>query len=794
MKSLKGGINIDRQNGGNSRKRRVSGPASGGGVFRRGPGLGTGGRPVGNPTGYQDRKSGSGIPPGSTRGTGNSSGGAPRGCNLPSGKLLLLIIAVAALYFIFRACSGSAGEPAETTGWTTRPISTATTTLQTSQTGTITPSAGITTPRQARTTILGSGRDVITLMVYICGSDLETDLGMATADINEMLYADISDQVNIIIETGGAKRWQNSVISNTTNQRYQVTSDGLVALDRNVGKKPMTEPDTLSDFIRFCAKNYPANRYGLILWDHGSGSLGGFGYDQLFPGNGSMSVSQLYGALETAAVNFDFVGFDACLMATLETAYMLNNCADWMIASEETEPGIGWFYTNWISKLSANPSIATADLGKLIVDDYIAKCRSDVPSQTATLSVIDLVALNNSGDTAFRAFARDTDGQLDQNYRLIANARGDSREFGQAQFDQVDLIDLAENIDSSTARQFVTTLNQCVSYNRTSANISQAHGLAIYFPYDELKHVSEMLGIYDQIGMSTEYRALVQKFANLVIGGQITTSGSSNAFDSLMGGAPADSSWSNLWDLFFANADFSSYTGGSSDWVDSGLIQRNANYYKRNYLNAGDLKLTEKNSGYVLQLSDEQWDLIQSVELNVFFDDGEGFIDLGLDNLYEFDSDGDLLISYDGTWLALDNHVAAYYVDSYEDDGSSWSVNGRVPALLNGQRVELVIKFDNDYPDGIVSGARLLYDDTLVMPRSLLPIQSGDKIDFLCDFYSYAEEYQDSYYLGEQMVADGDLAVSNVEIGQNRCLVTYRLTDIYNNTYWTPAVVWSATR
>ncbi len=190
-------------------------------------------------------------------------------------------------------------------------------------------------------------------------------------------------------------------------------------------------------------------------------------------------------------------------------------------------------------------------------------------------------------------------------------------------------------------------------------------------------------------------------------------------------------------------------------------------------------------------LSDEQWDLIESVELNVFFDDGEGYIDLGLDNFYEFDDDGDLVIAVDGTGLALDSHVSAYYVDSYEDDGTTWSVSGRIPALLNGQRVDIVVKFDNDYPYGTVSGARLLYDDNLVMPRGLLPIRSGDTIDFLCDFYSYAEEYQDSYYLGEQMIADGDLSVSNVQIGDSRCLVTYKLTDIYNNTYWTPAVAWN---
>ena len=108
--------------------------------------------------------------------------------------------------------------------------------------------------------------DEFTIMVYMCGSDLESRSGMATADLNEMLHADISDNVNIIVETGGASAWKNNVISSRTNQRYQVTSDGLVLLEDNLGKKQMTDPATLTDFIEYCTDNFDANRYALILW------------------------------------------------------------------------------------------------------------------------------------------------------------------------------------------------------------------------------------------------------------------------------------------------------------------------------------------------------------------------------------------------------------------------------------------------------------------------------------------------------------------------------------------------
>lgn len=717
-------------------------------------------------------------------------------------KLLFLIIILFIGYLLLRSCSGMVAEPelpasqgftAETPGASVIDGDPAN--------NNISPMTGITGPRTRRTEIIGGGRDVFTIMIYMCGTDLESQYGMATADLNEMLHATISDQVNIIVETGGTARWRNSVIKNNTNQRYQVTSTGLKLLQDNLGKRPMVDPNTLEDFVTYCATNFPANRYALIFWDHGGGSLSGFGHDQLFPNSGAMTISQIHSALEEAGVKFDFVGFDACLMATLETAYMLNYHADYMIASEETEPGIGWYYTNWITRLSANTSMDTVDIGKLIIDDFITTCRKTVPREITTLSIIDLVALNNEVDETFKLFATSVDEQLDIDFKIVSNAREDTREFNRSRLDQVDLIDLARNIGTPEALDLISALQRAIKYNRTSDNISRAHGISIYFPYDELRNLSSMLSIYDQIGMGEEYTTLVRKFANMVVGGQITTSGSSNPLSSLLGnvgGSPqgsAASPWLQAWNTFFADADFASIigtlSGEQTNWIEPNLIQSNADYYKENYFDAANLQLTRKGNNYVLKLTDEQWDLIQKVELNIFFDDGAGFIDLGLDNVYEFDSDGDLVIGFDGTWLALDRQIVAYYVESIEEAGSYWSITGRIPAMLNGELVDIIVMFNNEYPYGTVAGARINYGAlTNTVAKGLIPIKSGDRIDFLCDYYTYDEEFDNSYYLGDQMIVNGELEVSNVSVGSARCMVTYRLTDIYNNTYWTPAMAY----
>jgi hypothetical protein len=114
-----------------------------------------------------------------------------------------------------------------------------------------------------------------------------------------------------------------------------------------------------------------------------------------------------------------------------------------------------------------------------------------------------------------------------------------------------------------------------------------------------------------------------------------------------------------------------------------------------------------------------------------------------------------------------------------------------VPALLNGQRVDIMVSFSQDDPYGSVLGANVIYDENLETPnqaKGLVEINVGDKIDFLCDFYSYEGDFNDSYLLGDQYTATGSWRIENLELTNTDYLMSYKLTDIYDNSYWTPAV------
>ena len=590
--------------------------------------------------------------------------------------------------------------------------------------------------REKRTNILGNGADQVTLMVYMCGTDLESKYGMATNDLQEMASAKFGDNVNVIVYTGGCRGWKTNGISSSSNQIYKVESGGIRCLEKNMGTGAMTDPDTLTSFIKYCAQNYPANRNDLILWDHGGGSVSGYGYDEINRNKGSMDLSKLDSALKNGGVTFDFIGFDACLMATAETAFMAEKYADYLIASEETEPGIGWYYKNWLTNLGDNPSMSTLDIGKNIVDDFVSTCASQCRGQKTTLSVIDLAEFINTVPSKMSGFAQSVSTELkNKNYKQISDARYNTREFAQSsRIDQVDLVHLANNIGTPEAKELASVLKSAVKYNQTSREMTEAYGVSIYFPYKAASKVDSACNTMNKIGMDNDYASCIRQFASLETSGQIAA-----------GGSAAGSPVSSLLDSFMpSGSDIASQlmSGGSGSLVNSllgsltggsvaGLDLSNIDFMKEmpmsdedttNYLSANMIdtnNLIWKNSGdkYTISMSESQWALVHELDKNMFYDDGSGYIDLGTDNVFDFTDAGDLVADTDKTWVSINGQPVAYYHTDTTDDGKNFTVSGYVPAFLNGERVNLILVFE----DGKTDSSQALQQTTLTVRQMQLP-------------------------------------------------------------------------
>ncbi len=786
-------------------------------VGRRGEGLGTG--PVGSAGGYQDRPhTGSAGRRDDTffgdSGSASSGSGTTRGFG---GKGLIAIIIAAVLLLggggglsgLFGNLFGG-GSSASSTPFSLPDLSSLSGIGGLFGSGGSTESAKWTAEkntgklnervssaaRAKRTVIHGNGNDKVTIMVYLCGTDLESKHGMATNDLQEMCSASLNSKINLLVYTGGCKEWKNRTISSSKNQIYKIENGKLTFL-KDDGSASMTSPSTLTGFIKYCTQNYPANRNMLIFWDHGGGSLSGYGYDEKNSKNGSMTLSGINEALKNANTTFDMIGFDTCLMATAENALMLTEYADYMVASEETEPGIGWYYTNWLTELAKNPGMPTLNVGQKIVDDFVDKCGTQCAGQKATLSVIDLAELEATAPQKLKDFATATSELIrSDGYQAVSDARSSTKEFSSSsKIDQVDLIHLAYNMNTAEGKELAKTLLSAVKYNRTSSNVSNAYGLSIYFPYQRTSKVDSAVATYKAIGMDSEYTRCIQEFASLEVAGQAASGGAGNPLGSLLGSGSSGGGLdigSVLGGLMGGSNLFgvSGLTSGNSGFLGKGLSMDSEEYLASHRFDASALVWTEKNGQTQMILSEEQWALVHDLQLNVFLDDGEGFIDLGMDCVFELTEDSALLGEYDGTWLAIDDQPVAFYYEGVDIDGTNYTYTGRVPVLINGTRANLIIVFDSSNPYGYIAGARFDYvnGETETVAKGLTALSEGDRLDFLCDYYTYDGSYADSYMFGEPMTYYDGMQISNVYLDADDCQACYCFTDIYNQQYWTPVL------
>ncbi|MBQ1506704.1 MAG: hypothetical protein IIZ48_08065 [Erysipelotrichales bacterium] len=807
-------------------KNKVGGSGS---VGRKGSGLGTGkvGREVAgkvisevlNPRKKKTSQNRDNEEPGS-----RGLGGMPRGTvtrtsgfgGLPV-KLVLVLLVGVLLFTAIRSCGGNSGktdpdpvtpgtdvskdpyfgffsnQSTASSGWTM------TSNLKKLDTSVASGS------RAKRTKLAGNGNDTVTIMVYMCGTDLESKSAMATYDLQEMLKADVSDKINLIVYTGGCRSWKNNIVSSNVNQIFQLKTNDIECLVQNAGNAAMTNPATLQSFIEYCDDNFPADRYELIFWDHGGGSITGYGYDEKYSNSGSMDLAEIDQALTAAGVSFDFVGFDACLMATAETAFMLAEHADYMIGSEESEPGIGWYYTNWLTALSKNTSMPTIEIGKQIADDFVATCQQQCRGQSATLSLIDLAEFENTVPSKLTAFAQGTNNLITNNgYRTVASARSGSREFAASSgIDMVDMIDMANRLGTTEGKELCKALLGCVKYNNTSADMSNSYGLSIYFPYRSMNYVNSAIRTYQAIDLPTDYISCIRNFATTESTGQIASGGSSNPYSSLLGTFTQDYSTVSSGDLIYSllgeflsgalntntQPSYSNYYTDIFSFLFGGRSVDNrslANYIAENHF---DADLTWKNGK--INLTKEQWEMVDDLQLNVFYDDGEGYIDLGTDNLIEIDENGNLIGDPVTDWMSINGMIIPYYYVAFNGQENGDYVNiGRVPVLMDGTPANLILAQikEGDSLGWVVAGASFEYNEdpeSAIQAKNLTELENGTKLEFVCDYYQYDGTYEDSYVINE-MTVDGTWTIGNMDLDDPENLVaTYQFTDIYQKDYWT---------
>jgi len=230
------------------------------------------------------------------------------------------------------------------------------------------------------------------VMLYADADDkiLEQDIYF---DLNEAELVGSTDNVQLVAQVD---RFKGAFLGDgnwTGARRYLLKQDNDLRriqseLVQDLGEVNMADSRTLIDFVTWAVKEYPADKYVLILSDHGMGWPGGWSdSDSKAPATsdtplaralgGAIFLNELDDALttirqETGIAKFELIGMDACLMSHLEVFAALAPHARFAVASQETEPAVGWAYSSFLAALNQNPNMDGGELGRAIVDSYIA--------------------------------------------------------------------------------------------------------------------------------------------------------------------------------------------------------------------------------------------------------------------------------------------------------------------------------------------------------------------------------------------------------------------------------------
>lgn len=573
-----------------------------------------------------------------------------------------------------------------------------------------------------------------TILVYLCGSDLESEDGCATLDINEMAEATASDDYIYVVQTGGTNSWDNDYISSDGIQRLSI-SNGKVTVLQELEAQNMGEADTLANFLAWGVENFPATNTGLVLWNHGGGSIYGVCYDEIFDDD-SLTLKELDQAFTMASPYVDnkleFVGFDACLMSSIETANILVPHANYMVASQETESAYGWDYTAIGNYLAEYPNCNGAELGATICDSFYAAAEVSDEDYESTLSCVDLSKVDTLMDS-LNLFYSDlydattdstTLAEVSRSVSEVLNFGGNNSTEG-----YTNLIDLGGMVSSLSeysnySDTVLQSLNDCVVYSRYGEDRQGSTGLSILYPltsFDDYEYT-----ILKDVCVSPYYMSYIDRLSYANANG-----GDLNGYSN------------DVWSIFWNNDDNSQM----DYWLESG----------DSMVLLSEQPYLDDDGYYCFTIDSDSLDYTQTIYCNVMqYIDDTNVYDLGTDDYVYIDwSSGQVTDGFDGMWYSLaDGQPLSTYLVEQNDDYNIYSA----PVLLNDEYTYLRVQYS--YPDGTtkILGAWDGIQDNGLSSRDTYSLQAGDTIVPIYDCYIDQGDYYDysDYSYGTEYTYKGD--------------------------------------
>ena len=595
---------------------------------------------------------------------------------------------------------------------------------------------------------------------YLCGSDLESRNGFATSDLMEMMQVKLPDNIKVVVQTGGSSYWHNNTIGSKYSERYVYDSEGFKFIDRQP-QANMGDADTLADFLSFCKKNYPADKTIVLFWDHGGGSVAGAAFDENYR-NDSLNLGEFYEAFNEAFElsndnpPVDIIGFDACLMATVDVAFTFCDVAEYLVASEELEPGDGWDYNAWLQALANDPAMSSAQLGKEICDSYLADANTRRQGGEITLSVTDLTKLqplleayDAMGQEAL-TIALDDPGFFSDFGRQASRSESyGGNNYQEGYTNMVDLGHLARNsIDllPKTAQAVLDSLDDCVIYRVAGPYRSQSTGLSCYYSYNGDRRD---LNGYKDLGYSQAFKYLY----SYGIDGKLSADG-----------------MNYVTQLGYQQQELPEVPSFESDGFSA------------------DLPVILSEEGHaMLDVGPELANILKGVYFHLAYvsEENDTMLLLGRDNDIDMDYvDGVFMDNFRGVWGSIDGHFVYMEIIYESDDYNIYAV----PILLNGAEYNLRVTYDFNTQQYYILGARRGLSSGGIPDKDLVPLYVGDRISTIYYASSFSGEDDFEAYIADTFTLRRTSSFYEADLGDGEFVMLFELVDSKNNSIWSDPV------
>ena len=640
---------------------------------------------------------------------------------------------------------------------------------------------------------------------YICGSDLESEQNDASNDIAELLKVELPENITVVIEAGGARTWHNG-FDPTALSRLAYTGSTLTFIE-SAPQASMGDAETLKRFLDFCEDNYPADHKAFIFWDHGGGTVKGICTDENFR-NDALSLDEIreaftgaYPLSGTASPPFELVGFDACLMATVEVADAFKDMAIYLVGSEEAEPDCGWNYTGFMSALARAPHMNGAQLGKFICDSYYDGCEQLKDEEEITLSVIDLGCVSDllcayDGLGAEMLIKVSMNTQLFSDFGRAANAAENYGNNDEAlgYYNLVDLGDFARRAGRllpEYGSEVLAALDRCILYTVHGEFRSLATGLSCYYTLDNKKSsYSDII----RTGRSTSNNSsmtpvLIEKSWH----SYLTSDAFRYYFNYLFDGVLNEAGIEYVMEI-------AEMMGFVTDAITADPIR---------IPDASEIVKTpidiSHDGSFVLELGHEMLEMLcdTHVELSYYNEDSDVFVSLGYDSILTVDYDNGLLTTaFDGYWGSIGGVMCELEVTEESDE----YVVYQTPIILNGDlstvyslAIGYIYETDEYEILGVrrgmsVGGVSLKYLRILKPGDIITPVHRGySNLSQIVESVHYARTAEIPYQM--LMLPNSNVTISDstefnhTKLPNGKYILAFRMTDVRGDSFSSAGVL-----